>query len=63
MGMEDSVQGGSYADEDDLAIFPGAVDPRAVEVTKRLKLSRKYPGDELMLLGSHGEIRMQESNA
>jgi hypothetical protein len=63
MGMEDLVQGGAYADDDNLVVFSGAADSRAIEVTKRLKLSRKNPFEELMLLGGSGEILMLEGSA
>jgi hypothetical protein len=35
MGVEDFVQGSTYADDDSLDVFPGAADPRAIEATKR----------------------------
>jgi hypothetical protein len=41
MGMEDSVQGRAYVDDDEVAFFPGVADPRTAEDNKRLKFSRK----------------------
>jgi hypothetical protein len=54
--VEDFAQGSTYADHDSLDVFPGAADPRAIEATKRLKLSRNNPLDEMMMLGCCDEV-------
>jgi hypothetical protein len=59
--MEDPLQGNAREDDDGLVVFPGTADPRAIEVNKPLKLSRKNPFDELdelVLMGGHNEALM-----
>jgi hypothetical protein len=57
------VQGSACEDDDRRVVFPGTVDPRAIEVTKRLKLSRRNPFEELMLWRGSSETLLLGSSA
>jgi hypothetical protein len=53
MGMEDSVQGRTYGDDDEVAFFLGVANPRTTEDNKRLKFSRK--------MATQGMVQMMDA--
>jgi hypothetical protein len=54
--VETYIQGSKNGRDDEMAVFFGEVDPRAIEDRKRLKLTRIRASNELELGAARAEV-------